>query len=80
MSYLDKVIELQNTIPADKYFTYLRNVETSFLLGIRKLCDKLNFINKLGFIDFNHRDMKSDNIMVTTDIKGFIKNIYFFSC
>jgi serine/threonine protein kinase/alpha-tubulin suppressor-like RCC1 family protein len=51
-------------------------LEGQILRGIAILCQKLNFINKLENIEFNHRDMKADNIMVTLNSDNSIKSIY----
>jgi len=63
--------------------------EKIFLQLLRKLCNKLKASSSqvqkgaLNF-EFNHRDMKSDNIMLTYDGKGNVNDIFLidfgFSC
>jgi len=54
----------------------LANLEANLLKGIYMLANKLNFVNKLQNFEFNHRDMKTDNIMVNIKADGSIKNIF----
>jgi serine/threonine protein kinase len=54
----------------------LVTLEKNLLQGIAMLCGKLNYLNKLQAFEFNHRDMKSDNIMVNIKADGSIQNIF----
>lgn len=47
--------------------------ELVFLALVKKLCIKLSSIQDF---EFNHRDMKADNIMLTYDGKGHVNDIF----
>lgn len=73
-NYID--IMTNTTASQEKKESKLVILERNLLQGIAMLCGKLNYINKLQDIEFNHRDMKADNIMVNIKSDGSIKNIF----
>jgi alpha-tubulin suppressor-like RCC1 family protein/serine/threonine protein kinase len=50
--------------------------EKTFLMLVNLLCRKLSQLNSLENFEFNHRDMKSDNIMISYDGRGNPNNIF----